>query len=35
MHFLISLIMVAGFVFVVCLSLVKLTRDLAELSDTP
>ena len=32
MHFLSSLIMVAGFVSVVCLSLVKLTWDLSQVS---
>ena len=32
MHFLTPLIIVAGFVFVVCLSLVKLTRELSEAS---
>jgi hypothetical protein len=32
MHFLTSLIMVAGFVFVICFGLVKLTWDLSEMS---
>jgi hypothetical protein len=32
MHFLTSLIIVFGFVFVVCLSLVKLTWDLSQVS---
>jgi hypothetical protein len=32
MHLLVSLIVVAGFVFVICLGLVKLTWDLSEMS---
>ena len=32
MHFLTSLIILGGFVFVICLGLLKLTRDLSEMS---
>ena len=32
MHFLASLLIVAGFVFVVCLGLVKLTWELSQVS---
>jgi hypothetical protein len=32
MHLLVSLIVVAGFVFVICLGLLKLTWDLSEMS---
>jgi hypothetical protein len=32
MHFLTSLIIVAGFVFVICLGLVKLIWDLSQMS---